>query len=327
MILDFGKYRRGLSLFFKVLLGVLAFGIIVYMIHERAGKDCKNFLLLLHGPKIYIILAMVGLMSPINLLLEAIKWKFLIRKVEPLSLLNACVSILAGWNLALFTPARLGEFGGRILFLKSENRKKGALCVLVGNLSQLLITLVFGIINGFFWIQDNLKWNNGFYYFLGPVCFISSLVLVWIYFGLNRSQGLWTRIPFLKSSLSSLQVLSDFEDKDLRLSLIFSLLRYILFTHQYIFLLYGLLGYHNYLSCLHSMSLIFLVQSIIPSFVLTDIGIRGANSVFFLTFIFGKQNLISILATVFFVWLVNIILPAFVGLFFVLKVKSSLARP
>jgi uncharacterized membrane protein YbhN (UPF0104 family) len=319
--------KKSFIILFKILLGVLAFWIILSMIHDRAGKDWKNFLSLLSGIRIYYLLIGVAFMSLINLLTETFKWRFLVERVQPLSLKKSCESVLAGWNLALFTPARLGEFGGRILYLLPENRKKGALCILLGNLSQLLVTLVFGLVASFFWIKTFIPLRPLFLWGLGIISGILVLGFIGIYYSLNRSHGLWSRIPFLKSQIPHLLVLNSFTARELHISVLFSLFRYILFTHQYIILLFGFMGNHDYIASLFCMGVIFMVQSIIPSFILSDMGIRGANAVFFLSFVFGKQNLIPILATAFYVWLVNIILPALVGVFFVLKVKSSIGRP
>jgi len=321
-----GKYKKGLINLIKIGVGALAFWLIISMVGERAGRDWPAFLRLLKGSSWYGFLLIVALMSVLNLFLESEKWKFLVGKVEVISIGKSLKSVLAGWNLALFTPARLGEFGGRILFLLPENRKKGALCLLVGNLSQLLVTFVLGLLGTLFWIRTYLKLGQSVLLILSILIIIGIILFIGVYFSLNRSHGLWSRIPFLKSQLPSLEVLRDFSSKELWVSLVFSLGRYILFTHQYVFLLFGFMGAHPYFPTLYSMSLIFLVQSIVPSFILSDMGIRGANAVFFLSFIFGNQNLIPILATAFYVWLVNIILPALIGLFFVLKVKSSFVR-
>src|SRR3546814_20428702 len=49
---------------------------------------------------------------------------------------------MAGLTLAIFTPNRVGEYGGRILYLERGNRVKGAFAMWVGAFSQMLVTNV-----------------------------------------------------------------------------------------------------------------------------------------------------------------------------------------
>jgi hypothetical protein len=65
------------------------------------------------------------------------------------------------------------------------------------------------------------------------------------------------------------------------------------------------------------ISLIFFVQSILPSFALTEIGIRGAVAVYFFSHI--TDNTTGIILSAFSLWLINIILPSLTGIIFVIK--------
>ena len=92
----------------------------------------------------YLILAI--LLMPVNWIFETLKWRVLIRKIEKLSFQKSINAILAGVTLSLFTPNRIGEYGGRVLFVKPENNWKAVIATLVGSFSQLLVILSMGII-------------------------------------------------------------------------------------------------------------------------------------------------------------------------------------
>ena len=306
----------------KAFLGILAFYLIYLMIRSRTQGEFQAFIALFKKKQIYGVLIIAFILMILNWWVEALKWKFLVTKVERISLRKSCESLLAGLNLAIFTPARIGEYGGRILYLKPENRKKGILCILVGNFAQLMVTLILGSVGGFFWVKAFIPLNPFFLFGLGFLLSGLSACFLIAYYRIGKLINLFNRIPFLKKFANSLLVLEEFSKKELSGALVFSLIRYGLFSNQYLVLLFALLGYHSYGLSLSCLSLILLTQSIIPSFVLADMGIRGVTSIYFFSFVFGKQNIIPILATAFYIWLVNIIFPAILGIFYVLKVKE-----
>ena len=49
---------------------------------------------------------------------EAKKWKLLITPIQKMSFFTAFKSVLTGVTLSLNTPNRIGEYGGRILYVK-----------------------------------------------------------------------------------------------------------------------------------------------------------------------------------------------------------------
>ena len=307
-------------------LGILSFYLIYQMVKHRAMMNSLSIDGFLKIPNMGKVLGLVLFLTACNWFLEALKWKFLVRKVESLSLSKSIQSLLSGLYLAIFTPARIGEYGGRILYLKPENRKQGAICVLVGNLSQFMVTTMLGLLGTYFWVKEFMgikAWALN----LMAILFIALVGLILFgFFRISKIEPWIEGIKIFQKMKSTFLILKEFSAKDLGISLLFSLGRYLIFSNQYIILLFGLLGVHSYRNCFFAMGLIFMVQSYIPSFVLADIGIRGATSSYFLGFIFGKQNIIPILASSFLVWFLNIILPALIGIYFILKIKNPFGR-
>ena len=54
--------------------------------------------------------------------IEAKKWQVLMKPIEDLSWWTACKATLTGLSFAMNTPNRIGEYAGRILYVKKENR-------------------------------------------------------------------------------------------------------------------------------------------------------------------------------------------------------------
>ena len=69
----------------------------------------------------YSLIFIVVLMMFINWMLESLKWKFMIRKIEAISFFTSFRAIFSGITVSSFTPNRIGEYGGRVFCL--EKRK------------------------------------------------------------------------------------------------------------------------------------------------------------------------------------------------------------
>lgn len=79
--------------------------------------------------------------------MEAVKWKnacFSFTKV----LFQSYKSVLSGLTTGFFTPNRIGDPLGRVLFLEPENRPRGIVLSLVGVLGQSFATLFCGMLAG-----------------------------------------------------------------------------------------------------------------------------------------------------------------------------------
>jgi len=63
---------------------------------------------------IWLFLSVVILM-PINWVLESLKWSWLVNGFQKFTLSQSIASVLAGVSMAILTPARLGEYGGRLV--------------------------------------------------------------------------------------------------------------------------------------------------------------------------------------------------------------------
>jgi uncharacterized membrane protein YbhN (UPF0104 family) len=87
----------------------------------------------------------------VNWFLEAGKWKYLMSHIEPISFYRAIESVFCGLTLAIFTPNRLGEYGGRVFFLSPKRRIVGIVAMSVGSIGQLVLTNVFGAIAACFY--------------------------------------------------------------------------------------------------------------------------------------------------------------------------------
>lgn len=268
----------------------------------------------------------IGLLSAVCLLMvanwgaEVFKWKFLIRKVEPISTWKSTESLLAGLTLAIFTPNRIGEYGGRILYLHRGNRVKGMFAMGVGALSLMLITYTVGAIAFFAFADRFLGIDDTVVWAIGIAAVMVGLLFLIFYFNVRWLYIVLASVPFLARFKRFFKVLLLYNRRELLVNLSYSLLRYLFFTTQHFLLIHLFIPSLDYFTAFMIICIVLMVQSIIPTMaLLDDLGVRGATSTYFFGFAVQPSDASFVVAAAFGVWLVNIILPAIAGLIFVFK--------
>ena len=269
---------------------------------------------------IVIILALV------NWGIEARKWQVLLKPLQKIRYLRAYRSVLSGLALSLNTPNRMGEYGGRILYVKEGSRLKAISLSIAGSISQLIITLIFGC-GGLIYLLyfQNLHTDSVIglsFYWIKVLLFISSIVtgfLVLFFFRLSWLIKLLEKIPLFVKYIGYFNVLEEFTAKLLLRLLSLSFFRYLIFVLQYILLLQVLHVEIFWFDCFWIISILFLVLAIVPSFAIADLGIRGKFSTELLSLY--SMNTIGILGTTFGIWFINLFIPAFAGSILILGIK------
>ncbi|MCH8329893.1 MAG: flippase-like domain-containing protein [Bacteroidetes bacterium] len=270
------------------------------------------------GDNSLFLLLLVCFMVFFNWGLETLKWKDLMSKVENISFFNAYKAIICGITFAVFTPNRVGEYGGRIFYLQKANKIQAIFITLIGSFSQIVITISMGMLGLVFYLK---QFDLGFYTSLAVwgVFLLLIVLIIAIYYNINLVYQLLKKFHILKKVIPLFRVYKSYSFKDLSLVLVYSLLRYSIFTAQYLFLLYVFGIEVGWLNGLMIISVIFLVQTIIPSITLLELGIRG-NIALFLIGNYSTND-IAILSSSFTLWLINLIIPAALGGFLILRLN------
>ncbi len=268
----------------------------------------------------------VILMVFINWGVEARKWQILIQPVQKMTFITAYKSVLTGVTLSINTPNRIGEYGGRILYVKDGSRIKAISLSIAGSISQLIITLIMGCIGLFYLLNYKLEHNEHVmglsYFWIETLLFLSifiCLLLILFFFRLSWLIKLVEKIPAMEKYVQYINVLEVFTPKLLLRLLSLSLFRYITFVLQYILLLQvlnvAILWYEGF----PVISILFLVLAVIPSFAIADLGIRGTFSSALLGLY--STNQVGILGTTFGIWFANLFIPALIGSVLILSIK------
>jgi hypothetical protein len=272
--------------------------------------------------KFWIVIALVF----VNWGFEAKKWQVLLKPIQHISFFTAYKSVLSGVTLSLNTPNRMGEYGGRILYVQEGCRIKAISLCIAGSISQLIITVTIGC-GGLVYLLFFRDGNNGpvmglSVFWLRTLLFLSScasIIIVLFYFKLSWIIKLVEKIPAAAKYVQYINVLEEFTPKLLLRLLSFSFFRYLVFVIQYILLLHVLHVEISWITGFWTISILFLVLAIVPSFAIADLGIRGKFSTELLSFY--SSNTLGIIGTTFGIWFINLFIPALLGSLFILSIK------
>lgn len=303
--------NRLLNILVKVLLlaGLLFVLYRQLFSNEKMEVAYRHFLETFDGD--YILLGLVIVFMILNWGIETVKWKLLIDRIHPISWLEAVEGILFGVTFSLFTPSRIGEFGGRVFALDTD-RKQAIVSTLLGSVAQIVVNLSLGSLG---LVLYALYFKKADAYLLTAFISIYLLMIAAIHFGyynLDVVSHKFSRLPILKRIRKYIHIIELYPNKTYLVLEGLSALRYIIYCLQFVLLLefFGFtLPLHLALILVASM---FFVQTINPiNIALIDFGFRGNVAAYFL--LPFTDNPIAILATTISLWFINLIVPAIIG--------------
>ena len=276
------------------------------------------------------LLIAVLLLMPLNWILEVQKWRSLMPNHAELTFFNAFKAVLAGLAVSLFTPNRIGEYGGRVLMVPKSMRIPTVWATIVGSFSQWIVLIVGGgwalvlaLAKGWIDIHPNLL------YLSIVLATIVTAALLWMYLNIQTMVGYTMRFKWTKKLAQTLSNGRDtpYSSTTLVPALGFSLGRYATYSTQYILLLLFFGFQANIVSMLLSVMIIYFLQTGIPLPPSTGLLARGNIALLVLGWIGTAANTsLIILASTFGLWMINVVFPAVIGGLFLLK-ATPLKKP
>lgn len=247
----------------------------------------------------------------VNWLLESKKWQLLTFPLQPLSILQAISSVLAGVAVGTVTPNRIGELGGRTILFTSNNRSSAAILAAMSSIIQLLVTIVCGLVGTITLFLINKQSIFTEIFIISIALFVIMLFVLWLAF--QKSNYLSSIIAKIavRFKLTIQCNITTIGSKKLIQAFALSFARYAVFMLQFLLLL-QILGFNNQLliACC-SLSIAYIISAAIPSGVATDLGIKGASVLWVM-----QQSSINgsiVVTAVFLLWILNVALPSVVG--------------
>lgn len=281
------------------------------------------FLKAITGDDFWKLLIAVSLVF-LNWGIEAMKWRQVIAPLQKLTFFQAFKATLAGVALALNTPNRIGEYGARILFMEEGKRVKAIPLTVISSFSQLVITMLAGIIalglmigklDPIFW------WLKSQYMriFVLMVFILLTVGFILIYFRIANVMEWFLKIRLINKFSQYFHEVKNLSKKILWGSFGLSFCRYVVFIFQYILLLQLMQVIIPFWHAVGIVSILFLFLAVIPTVAILELGIRWQLGLM----LFGlySHNVLGIYMVGTAIWILNLLIPSIFGSLSILRIR------
>ncbi|MGN0186998.1 MAG: lysylphosphatidylglycerol synthase domain-containing protein [Paludibacteraceae bacterium] len=299
----------------KWLILVLAYAYLAYKLIVFDGYEALWSHFATAGIVHYICLSVVFLLLPCNVLLEAQKWRVLIRGLQPLSLIMAVKAVLVGQTGAFFTPNHIGDVPTRVLLLRPENRVPAIALGCVGSMALTMVITVIGTIAAVcyaVWMRPAFVRDVSLIalLFFGVLLIVVVVLFVMLllyhqWLAKCLSRGRWHWLQVLGSGLAYLSW------RDLWRVVALSTGRFAVFSIQ----LYAMLLFMGVslapIEALVAIPTIYLLVTYTPSFAASEAAVRGSYAILILS-VFATNEAGMALAGIL-LWCINYCVPMLIG--------------
>jgi hypothetical protein len=297
----------------KILIVVLA-GYFIYSKLNRSGLINLQFQLSeINTSSLYFYIIVILLFTSANWLFEFKKWQVLVGYIRQLSFRESAQQTLTAHLAGFVTPAKAGDYGAKALYYPKEQRKKILFLNFIGNMYQLLATLLVGFIG----LGILALFTSGTAIFFWGLSIFMTLVFYQILpkvlkrFNWSLKGNAWHKIKSFWKAIP----------KDIkRKTRLYSLIRYAIFAHQFYIILLMLGADIPYVFAMSCIAAMYILSSLIPVMQLLDVIVRGGVAVFVFSWYFVPEEIV--LSTVLIMWLCNVVLPLLPGTIFLFKNKK-----
>ena len=264
-----------------------------------------------------IYLIVVCLLMILNWGIEAIKWQLLIYTAEPISFCTSLQSIFSGVTISIFTPNRVGEFAGRIFFLKQADKIQATVKSFIGSALQLMVTALAGIIAVIMYSIHSYNamtiFNITFKSLWLYIIIFAAGTIIFVFIGYKKP------ISFVAKIKSAVTGALKMGRMTLLYVFLLSVLRYSVFTIQYYLILSFMSVDIDFITACILIAIVFFITAAIPTFALTEILVRSAVAVS--VFKIVHADALAVVAASLLLWIINLAIPALIGSIFVWKLQ------
>ena len=305
------KTKQFLILVAKLLIVGGAFYFIYNQLANNDKLDWVQFEEKFRKNKSFLGIVFILSLSVLNRFLEILKWQNLVTYIRAISLAEATKQVLGALTASIFTPNGIGEYAGKALFFDKSETKKVVFLNLICNGAQMILSIVFGVF--------------GLLYFNANFNIITTRTVA-ILFGI-------TLLLFLASfllkgfkikgySLEKLVHKMNEIPKPIHQKNIFlAICRYLVFSHQYYFLLLAFDVDLPYLMVMSVITSVYFLASSLPTFQFLDFAVKGSVAVYFFGLLGVNEWIVIFITTL--MWFLNVVLPVVIGSYYVLNFKTK----
>jgi len=323
------KLNKNIKIFLNYVLGPLLFAWLSYSVFKQIKdqphleESWLNVKASFSDARVFNFILVIVLMF-VNWSLEALKWKISVQSVQPVTFFRSLKAIFSGVSFSVTTPNRTGEYLGRVLYMDDGNRLRVISLTILGSISQLLVTIFFGLL-GLLILQPDttdmklsgwIEWIKNLGIIGGSLAF---LVLTVFYFRISWLVKWIDKIPAIKKYIWLINELEKTDTTLLMRLLSISMVRYFVFATQY-FLLFRFFAVEvNWWQGFWAIAIVFFVMAITPTIELFEV----VKKMYVTQEIFAifTVNTLAIGFVTTTIWFINLVIPATIGSLLILGIK------
>ena len=306
------KYKR--FLFFLINLSIVIGSL--YFIYDKTvlsnSDDLNKFIqqiqvnLLTHS---WIFLLLIFL-SILKWLLKILKWKTLVSYVKNISFYKATQQCISSSTASFFMIDTIKDYEVKAVYYKKDKRKI-ALLNIMGNLHQVIITIIFGSIGLIYFLSTYEVEINP--YRIRRVGYLIGFIIL-MNLGKKRIQLFgfysWKKIfNFIRNLGVAIHIKTLF----------YSIVKYSIIVSQFYFILLIFDVNQDFFSIINLIFTLYFITLFIPSIPLFDWAIKGTVAIFIFSYISIDE--LTIITTTLLMWISNFVLPYIIGIFASLNSK------
>lgn len=236
--------------------------------------------------------------------------------------MQAFRSVLAGVALSVATPNRIGEYGGRILFLPEGSRLQAVPLSMLGGLIQLLVTLLAGVLSclqpgpELSYVISQMGLHKGILNFILIITTAFFIICILLMAQMTALLRILARWPLTAKATSYFPALSQISPQQWTALVSLSVVRYFVFIVQYVLMLQAMGIEIDWAEGSRAVAVFFFLMTVVPSIAILELGMRWQLSIL----VFGafSPDILAICAASTGIWLINLALPALTGTFLML---------
>ncbi|MDO8999575.1 MAG: lysylphosphatidylglycerol synthase domain-containing protein [Bacteroidota bacterium] len=308
--------KKIISTIIKLLIGFASFLLIYSRLKTDLTPEKLDILSsLAFSPKGMLCFGLCFLLIPINWGIESYKWQLITAPIEKINFKTANHSVYSGICLGNLAPGRATEFLAKIVFFRIENRPKITALHFINGMFQLCITYIIGLTALILQLKQFEGENVWLAYTTSTIAVLVFGIFIFCLLKIDYILNLITK------KIGKQQPIGDFKYQFTAKKLFqlfgLSLIRYLVFSGQFILLLYLFHQGNLNFSVFIGVAIYFLITTTIPMISILEAPIRAAIALI----VFhnsGISNSALALSSVL-IWLINIIVPSIYGYSILLK--------
>ena len=302
--------RQSLLKFLYLGIAVIAYGYLAYRLatYDRYA-DLAGQLSNVTGLQAAALGLAVALF-PLNIMAEAVKWRYLLRGVYPMTLRESIRQVYYGTAGAFITPARLGEYPTRVAVFRREAVSVGDVLIpavalgFVGSFALSALQVITGIPAAMRVMSlDRHVWVAGGV--LLAVYLLTPMLCRRLQKRLSADSSRPSRLT------ATVEALARLTAGELTVTLLLSAVRYLIYCCQLALVLYSCSVSITMPDLAIAIATYYLLVTVTPSVPIADVGIRGSWAV--VVFSQYSGNLPGIAVATLIMWIINSVLPMIVG--------------